>query len=71
MFDAGDIMKLVTFKRTVCPNDYNRILEGDLKKTSIIITTVEEAMEKTSEIRNEEKQTSSDKREMKPIMQLI
>ena len=57
-------MKQGIFRRTVCPNESNKIFGGDLK----IITITEEAEEEITKTRVKKRQTSLDKRAMKLIM---
>ena len=57
MLDAGDATRLVTSKRTVCPNGSSKALEEDSKETliAIIITIAEEAVAETKGTRVEVK----------------
>jgi len=68
MYNTGDAMRLITFKRTICPNIFNKTLRKDL---ITIITTVEEIVVATLGIRIEERQTSPVRKVIRPTMQLI
>jgi len=55
-------MKLATFRRTAYPNIFNKALGEDLATITIVI------IEKIIGIRIKERQTSPNRRVMKPIM---
>ena len=71
MLDAGDAMRSVISKRTVCLNGFSKTMGEGLHEILIAITiTVKEVAAEIKGIRDKMKRASPNRKEERPIMQI-